>query len=423
MIATLPLFNEWWDTRQISSDKAKEYHRKTYARVKETFFTYRQVLILNGLRRVGKTTIMYQLIEELIRQNTDPLRILYFSFDETIEDPITVLEEYSKITKIDWRKEKIYLFLDEIQKLEQWSAKVKILYDTFPNLRLCLSGSASLMISKEAIHNLVGRYFSEELHSLTLQEFAELYYGKKIDNVNLYESELRRIFEEYIRRPFPEIVRWEDKTKVNQYLRELVAEKIVKSDIPKTFKKAHISLLSTLTEIFMKDAGMILEATSLSKELGVRKLTLLEHINYLEFGNLITLVKNFRPSIRSESRKMKKIYPIHISLSLCFYPQLSEGQIFESLVCSALNLKRYWRKDGKEVDFLITDPEILPIEVKMKEKIDLNDIRHLLYFMKKFRLPKALLIYAGKEDTLSIDGKTVVLFPIHKLLFDFSLPQ
>jgi predicted AAA+ superfamily ATPase len=417
----LLILNEWWESQSIASSKAKEYKRKIFRDIKETFFNYKQILILNGLRRVGKSTIIYQLIEELLKRKINSKNILYFSFDETVGDPIKILDEYSKITKLDWKKEKIFVFFDEIQKLKNWTAKIKILYDNFPNLKICISGSASFMIKKEAVKDLAGRHFSEYIPPLSLQEFAELLFGKAIDNFEIYEPELQRIFDDYIRKPFPEIVKWEDKTKVSQYIKELVIEKIVKSDIPETFEKVNIYLLSALSEIFMKDAGMILDVTSLSKELGVHKLTLAEHINFLEFGNLISIVKNFRPSIRAESRKLKKVYPFNLALSLCFYPKLSEGRYLESLVRSALNLSRYWRKGGMEVDFLETNEKILPIEVKEKETIKKDDIKTLLYLMGEYNLDKGVVIYSGKKESLKIKGKEIILYPIHKLLFNFEL--
>ncbi len=417
----LIIFNEWWETNKISKEKAKKYKRKIFKTIKETFFNYNQVLILTGLRRVGKTTIIYQLIEELLKRGINPKNILYFSFDERIEDLVKILEEYSKITKVEWKEKKIFVFFDEIQKLKNWSSKIKILYDNFPNLKICISGSASLMIEKDAIKDLAGRYFSEHISPLTLQEFAELYFEKRIEDFELYEIKLKRICEDYIKRPFPEIVKWEDSTKINQYIRELVIEKIVKADIPETFENVNVSLLSTLTEIFMKDIGMILDITSLSKELGVHKLTLSKHINFLEFGNLITIVKNFRPSIRSESRKLKKIYPSNISLSFCFYPKVVEGKIMEALVCSTLNLNKYWRESRREIDFLKINEKILPIEVKDKDSINKKDIKILLTFMKKYKLNKGVVIHTGEEEILKINNKKIILFPIHKLLFKFKL--
>ncbi len=413
----LPLFNEWWDTGTISREKAKEYHRQAFSRIQETFSGYRQILLLTGLRRIGKTTLLYQLINTLLQQGTNPKTILYFSFDEKVEEPLTLLEEYSTITKVDWRKERCFIFLDEIQKLKEWSRKIKVLYDAFPQLRFSLSGSASLPLEHRTVKDLAGRYFSEVLSPLTLQEFAELYFQKKIDNFQLYEVELQRIKEEYIRKPFPEIVHWTDQIKINQYIRELVVEKIVRSDIPETFENINFTLLSSLTEIFLKDVGMILDSTSLSRDLGVHKLTLMKHLYYLEFSNVITIIKNFRPAIRAPSRKLRKVYPAHIALSLCSFPQLTPGKITESLVCSAWQLHHYWREGGKEIDFLKLNGNLIPIEVKEKETIDKNDYKTLLYFLRKYELARGIIVYSGKERVIMVNDKEIMLLPIHKLLF------
>ena len=104
----LIILNEWWETHTISEEKAKKYRRKIFKNIKDTFFSYKQILVLTGLRRVGKTTIFYQLIQELLKRGVNPKNILYFTFDEMVENPINVLKEYSRITKIDWRREKIF---------------------------------------------------------------------------------------------------------------------------------------------------------------------------------------------------------------------------------------------------------------------------------------------------------------------------
>ena len=62
----------------------------------------------------------------MLKSGVDPKNILYFSFDEAIEDPVKILEEYGRITKVDWKKEKVFLFLDEVHKLRDWSSKASI---------------------------------------------------------------------------------------------------------------------------------------------------------------------------------------------------------------------------------------------------------------------------------------------------------
>jgi len=183
------------------------------------------------------------------------------------------------------------------------------------------------------------------------------------------------VYNDYVRKPFPEIVKWNDIRRVNEYIRTLVIEKVVKSDIPGLFKNINVSLLSTLVEVFMKNVGMILNITSLAKDLGVHKLTLVNHVKLLEYGKMIRIVKNYRPSIRAESRKLVKVYPYNVALSFCFYPNLTEGQILEGLVASALNVDKYWRKKKREIDFLMMNEEIIPVEVEEKERIEPNDLK------------------------------------------------
>ena len=93
------------------------------------------------------------MIDELIKNNVNPKNIIYCSFDEPelrekrIEE---ILREYSKITGIDYKNEKIYLFIDEVQKSKNWIDSIKLIYDNLPNIKILISGSASLNILAEA---------------------------------------------------------------------------------------------------------------------------------------------------------------------------------------------------------------------------------------------------------------------------------
>ncbi|MEM3402397.1 MAG: ATP-binding protein [Candidatus Hadarchaeales archaeon] len=413
----LELSNEWWWKENISNEKARPYRRRIFQELKDHMDS-RQMLILTGLRRVGKSTLMYQLIEELMKEGVNPKKILYFSFDEAVEEPISVLKEYQKLTQVRWKEEKVFVFFDEVHKLKDWSSKLKLLYDALPNMKMVLSGSAGIMIEKEALKNLAGRHFQMEVKPLSLGEFAELSLGRKIENPEMWRSELEPLLPRYLKRPFPEIVSWEDEGKIRRYIRELVIEKIVKVDMPDIFARVRTGLLLTLLENFMRDPGMILNLSSLSRDLRVHKLTLEEHLFFLEFAKLIRVVKNFRPSVRAESRKMKKIYPAHIALSFSFYTTPGKGEIFETLVASSMDLKNYWRKNSKEVDFVDRDGEIVPVEVKAKSQVGRDEMKNLVYFMRKYGARRGLLIYEGHErKSVEVNSKVVDVVPIVDAIF------
>ncbi len=311
-------------------------------------------------------------------------------------------------------KRKNLCFFDEIQKIKNWSEKIKFLYDNLPNIKFFMSGSASLMIRKDSIHNLAGRYFLKEINPLSLKEFAELYYEKEINNLKIYRNEIERILDFYIRRPFPEIVKWDDEKRVNEYIRELIIDKVVKADIPEIFD-VNTNLLNSLVELFLTNPGMIINLTDMAKNYQVHKLTMQNHIFYLEFAKIIRIHNNFRPSIKSESRKMKKVYPYDISLSFSLYPELERGKIIESVVSKFY--KNYWREKEKEIDFIRRNGKLIPIEVKSKKDITKNDLRNLIYFTKRYGLKEGWLIYNGENKRKEIGKTNINIINIIDFLF------
>lgn len=154
----LDIINPWWKDGRVNSALAPEYHRDAFARLKK-HIGLRQIILLTGLRRVGKTTLIYQLIEYLINSDVKKENIIYYSFDEQVEDIAKLLDDYSKLTGVEWKKEKCFVFLDEIQKLENWSNKIKLLYDSFPNLKFFVSGSASFILEKRCKIRSCGEAF------------------------------------------------------------------------------------------------------------------------------------------------------------------------------------------------------------------------------------------------------------------------
>jgi len=391
----LILLNEWWKTGKVSSDRLKEYKREIFDEIKR-LLSYRQIIILSGLRRVGKSTLIFQLIDILLKE-VEPEKVLYFSFDEKKDDIVSILDDFQEITETDWKKDKIYVFFDEIQKLKDWDSKIKIIYDNFPNIKFILSGSASLQLEKDAANNLAGRYFLREIPPLSLKEYFELKHKVRISNYQLHRNELKRELFNYFKKPFPEIVDFKEDRLIYEYIKETIISKIIKIDLQDVFEKVNIRLLETLLEIFYKEPGMILNLDSLSRDLRIHKKTLEDHIFFLEFSKLIRIVKNYRISTLSESRKLRKVYPFDISLSLTFNPGMEKGKIVETVIASKIDAKHYWRGGNKEVDFILKNEKILPIEVKSKNSLNEDDVKTLYFFMKKFKINKGIIVYEGEN--------------------------
>jgi predicted AAA+ superfamily ATPase len=407
--------NAWWTEKEVSRQFAPPTRRNLFSTIKNDLGR-KQIQVIVGLRRVGKSTIFYQLIDELIKSGINPFNIVYCNFDEPELQEKRIdelLKEYSKLTDIDYRKEKIYLFLDEVQKSKNWVADVKLIYDNLPNIKMLVSGSASLNILSEAKKSLAGRAIYYELKPLSFSEFLHMK-GIQVEKRRflLYRELLEKEFEKFLLRPFPELVTEKNVSFIKNYIRNAVIEPIILKDIPKEFKDVDVLLLEKLVNIFLTQPGQYLRIDELAKELGRAKTTLYKALFYLEFSFLIKRVLNFRPSVRAASRKFARIYAYHPSLLLPF--DANEDQFAENLVLFELGAKYYWRDNEKEIDFL---KDSTLVEVKLKAKIGKEDTRWIEFFLKKygkgFGTDKAYII------TKSIEGKigNIYLVPLWRFCF------
>ncbi|MCL4380749.1 MAG: ATP-binding protein [Candidatus Marsarchaeota archaeon] len=414
----LRLLNDWWKSGKAKAELAKGYKRPVFEEAYRLLERYRQVVILTGLRRVGKTTIMYQIIERLLKQ-VSSLNIIYFAFDCGAAEVTSILNAYQKITGSNWKEEKIYLFLDEIQILPNWASQIKLIYDAFPNVHFIISGSASLQLERRAMDSLAGRHFLIDIPVLSINEYYSLKHDKIINSIKLFETDIGLEFESYIRKPFPELAKIDDEKRIYEYIQESVVSKIISQDLLQEFEKVDIPMLNSLVEIFFYEPGMILNIDSLSKTLAKRKQEVERHIYMLEFSKLIRVIKNYRPSMLSESRKLRKIYPYDISLALAKNPSIEKEKILETLVISRLDIKRYWRDGSKEIDALLGNGrDIIPIEIKSSSSLREDYMKNLNYFISKFGAKYGVLLYNGKKIKMGkimvIDIKNVLIYGFEK---------
>lgn len=398
--------NHWWRDDRVRESLAMGYKRGYFKELTE-LLDKRQAIVICGLRRTGKSTLMYQLVQHLIEHGTAPTSTMYFSFDKKVAGCKQVLDTYSKIVERDYEKERVFVFLDEIYKLENWHEELKMLYDSLPNVKFVVSGSASLKVEKEARKNLVGRAFYVEVKPLSFGEFFELKFKKELKNPKVWEDKLRLNFPVFLRKAFPELVGWED-VRAAEYIRELVLDKVIFSDFPSTFKNVDIGLLRTLVDIFFSNPGMYLNIDSLARDLRKSKNDIIFHIRLLEFGYLIRLVGNYRGSKLSSSRKLRRVYPYHPSLISGMFKEVDESKLVECWVRSHLDAQFYWRSGGKEIDFV---HEGVPVEVKYQEKISKADLKNLVEFMRGFRAKKAWVISKNVEDEIRVNNKIVKILP------------
>ena len=404
--------NPWWK----QDFKAEFKEREVYSKIQK-FMPLRQILAFTGLRRVGKTTLLRKIIEDAItKENFDPKRVMYFSFDECREAEIKeVLRSYEELTENSLREKRSLVVLDEVQKASNWEGQVKSIYDLYEkHVNIIVSGSESLFIRSKSKETLAGRIFEFKIEPLSFREFLR-FKEAKFEPIPLYKRELEKLFEEFtLTQGFPELIGIQDKEIIKKYLKESIIEKVVFQDMQRLFPIKDASLIESLLSIFLEEPGQIIEISDLANDLNVSRQTLSNYILYLEDAFLIRKLYNFSRNRRKVERKLKKYYPTIVSPTLVFrQDDVSKSKVFEWLIVNQLQAEFFWRDPYKnEVDIVLFDKTIMPIEVKYG-KIELEGMRS---FMEKFKVKEGCIISRNVEEKKKTDGRTISIIPAFRFL-------
>ncbi len=278
-------FNPWWKgiTPEIGYKE-----RLIYKKIQH-YMKYKQIIALTGLRRTGKTTLLLKCIIDAISSGFEAKNILYFSFDEFSKIEIRdIIKAYEEINLVNINNGRYMLFLDEVQKVDNWNNQVKSLYDIYSdNVKIFVSESESLFIRKRSKETLSGRIFEFRINQLSFREFLS-FKGFEFEPIGLYSRELAILFNSFIRSfGFPELVGITDREAIEKYVKEGIIEKIIYKDIPQLFHLKDIGVLVSLFNIVMEEPGQFIDFSSISKELGITRQSVSNYLTYLEESFLV----------------------------------------------------------------------------------------------------------------------------------------
>ena len=404
-------FNHWWINKKVDAELALPFKRDIYAEI-EKHIDKRFIVALVGLRRVGKTTTMYQIIQSLIERKISPTNILFFSFDEIVAKLGEVLDAYREMHNKDFRKEIVYVFLDEVQKCNNWENEIKKYYDLYPKLKFIISGSESLFIRRKTKETLAGRIFEFALTPFTFREY--LRFNKIKEEDFKYETKIKPMFLKFAENGgFPETFSFENERNFKEYIRTLVVDKIVYKDIPRIFKLEDPDFLRVLLELIATNPGMYIDYQSLSKQFDKDRRVIKDYISYLKESFLIILLGNYRKGSITTLRKKKRAYPTDTALIYLYKPNIEEGffgRIVETLAVNKIKATSFW-KNGNEIDIIYDG---IPIEVKYQEKINSEDFKPVIEFMRKFKIKEGLIITKNEEGERKFEEGKIKLIPSWK---------
>lgn len=352
----------------------KEEYKNLYVRDKLQIIVdklhLRQIQVLKGIRRSGKTTIFKLIINHLSR-TVDSKSILYINLDDPYFGDLcsdskklySLLELSEKLTGI----KVAYLFLDEVQNVYNWEKFVKAIYDNQLVKKIFITGSNSSLLDGEYAKLLSGRYLQDTIYPLSFKEILSI--NKIKDRLTLFENKakLLNIVDEMM--DFGSFVEVLDEPK---YKREIVLsyyDTIIFKDCIANHHLRDSKTFKELTNFIVSNCTNLYSYNSISKAIGLNDNTVKEYIKILIDSYMCNEIKQYSYSLKEQIKTKKKIYINDNSFlsQTSFRFSKDFGKRFENLVYTEL-LKQefnifYYNKDF-ECDFIcVKDDKIIAIQV------------------------------------------------------------
>lgn len=374
-----------------------------------------EITLITGPRQAGKTVLLEMLQEWLVKEKKiDPRRI--FSFNLDIVKDWEFLQDQTNF--IDYLRErsarhKIYILIDEAQRVPNCARFFKGVFDSKLNIKLVLTGSASLELKTRLRESLAGRKRVFHLTPFSFAEFLQvkdaelLGFLKKSKISPLSQKQLLSLFEEYtVWGGYPRVAFAKTKEEKVSILSEIYTS-YVEKDIVGFLQIKNRLGFSKLVKLLSGQVGQLVNITELATSLNLDRATVERYLSALQETFITTPLLPYFRNPRQEIIKQSKIYFNDTGIrdyALENFSPLSErqeaGLLFENVVfkevllaAGPLEKVRFWRtKQGAEVDFLIVSGErIVPIEAKLGPKKPRISVG-LLNFIEKYPPREAFVV-------------------------------
>ncbi|MFH1592049.1 MAG: ATP-binding protein [Candidatus Woesearchaeota archaeon] len=423
-IKKLSEWNPWWEKKELIRELIGKPRPKYSMLINSV--KIKEITIITGVRRSGKSTLMYQIIGNLLNRGVNPKQILFVNLEDKklIKDSLEdIYKSYRENINLDKRA---YIFLDEIHKREGWEAWIRKKYDLKTNNKFIISGSCSYLLKKEYSTLLTGRNLTFDVFPLTFEEFL-LFKNIKIDKTNLKEDILLektkffilKYIKEYLSiGGFPEILFTPENYKIKlleQYFDDILYKDIVDRYNLNSQKTKDFALF------LMTNFTNLISLRNLRNSLNISYDTIKDYLSYYKEAFLFFTIDHFSYSFKEQKTLPSKIYCIDNGLrnAVSFKFSKDEGKLAENVVF--IELKRrdndvYYWKNKNEVDFVIKDKDqtLTAINVTYSDEIDEREAKGLKEFKEKFKSKVKELIILTKDTEKK--EKNIKFIPLWKWL-------
>jgi len=426
-----------------------EYLERKLTKELEKWLKRKEIIAIKGPRQGGKTTLLKILKEHLItKMKILPRHLVYVTFEDR-----DILEAFSNDPKEYVRsylakepKAKFYFLIDEFQYLKDGGQKLKLLYDSYENIKFIITGSSSLEITEHTAKYLVGRVFSFYLYQFDFWEYLQVKPGnlrnvyeetaEKIDDFlergksfsikeDIFAKDFMRCVEDFvIFGGYPEVIKAKD-TETKRMILKNIYDTYITKDIIELLKVKDISGFRAVVSLLANQIGNLLNLHTLATDSGSYFRQMKQYLSILEETFIIRNLKPYFKNKTTELKKNPKIYFVDTGLRNWtinnfnkFGLRADMGSLVENIALSSLYQKkeeiRYWRTLGQaEVDFILRCPDkIIPVEVKYSPLKSPEISRSLKNFISAYSPPRALVLTRGFWGGIKIRDTKVAFAPL-----------
>ncbi|MFH1255555.1 MAG: ATP-binding protein [bacterium] len=449
-------YNPWWKTKFFSISGVPEFKRDAFTQaMRYTEANHELALLINGPRRVGKTTIINQIIRCLIEEKKILAnRILFFSLDDPIiqqlpqKDQGTLFEallaQWAQVagTALRASPNTLYCFLDEVQRLPRWELYIKRYVDLRYPIRFIISGSASHTIFRKSLESLLGRLVDISLPPFTFREFVRFHYPQHSDflrklaedvldigdvssvvkfnrrlSENIKPGEIRqwnRYADEYAQRGgFPQLWSMATAAERSAFIDQQFVERVTLEDLRLVKEIRRPEIFHQFLRYAFARTGQEYNLEELASLIHTTRVTLTEALPLLLQTELIRKVERFTGKPVRLRSTHAKLYAADLVLMQGITKIITSlegeerGRIAETLAHNIIRLfpgisdiSYYREPSGKqEVDFVARVGSIMiPIEVAYQNQIDSQHRGSIRAFLEANGKQNGFGLLITKED-------------------------
>ncbi|KPJ67719.1 MAG: hypothetical protein AMJ43_03560 [Coxiella sp. DG_40] len=424
METILNMQNPHWDNKLYSDLFSRSALQSLIKKLR-----LKEIHILLGVRRAGKSTLFQLLINHLM-QTEDSKSILYLNLDDPIYHDVwhnakelyTVVALAEKITGIKPK----YLFLDEAQNVKAWERFVKSTYDSKLFKKIFVTGSNSSLLHGNHAKLLSGRYITDYIYPLSFKEIlTNTGISTYLELINNKPQTMQLMEDMLFYGAFPRIFAIKN-TELKREVLLSYYETIVLKDCIFNNNIRETKLMRDLAIYMLTNSGTLYSYNNVAKIFTSNENTIKEFIHVFVNAFLINEIKNFSYSLKTQTKSKKKAFCIDNGLVQVVSVKFSEnkGKLFENLIYAELKKSNfqeiYFFNDPKECDFIVKKDDKL-IAIQACFTIDtLNrtrEITGLKTVMQKFNIDKGIIITFNQEEVID---KHIIITPFWKIFFNLD---